>query len=223
MTVRTSTSLLFAVLLTLTNGFLDAHTYMARGGVFANVQTGNVIFFAIDLAGHHPWQALSHLWPIPAFLVGVLVAAHVKSGRVERLVPHPLAFTMGIQVVLLTVVGFVPATAPHEAVTIPISFLAGIQIGLFRSIHELVYLPVATTGNLMRVMEAGYARVVDKNPDAAGPLKTYATLTTAFASGALFGAFSTKLMGIHAIWLSAAILAATLILFVVDQRRGIAP
>ena len=43
-------SLWFALLLTLANGFLDAHTYLARGGVFANVQTANVIFGAIDTA-----------------------------------------------------------------------------------------------------------------------------------------------------------------------------
>ena len=30
-------TLWFALLLTLANGFLDAHTYLARGGVFANV------------------------------------------------------------------------------------------------------------------------------------------------------------------------------------------
>ena len=41
-------SLWFALLLTLANGFLDAHTYISRGGVFANVQTANVIFGAID-------------------------------------------------------------------------------------------------------------------------------------------------------------------------------
>ena len=40
-------SLWFALLLTLANGFLDAHTYLARGGVFANVQTANVIFGAV--------------------------------------------------------------------------------------------------------------------------------------------------------------------------------
>jgi uncharacterized membrane protein YoaK (UPF0700 family) len=39
----------FAVLLTVANSFLDAHTYLARGGVFANVQTGNVIFFRDSL------------------------------------------------------------------------------------------------------------------------------------------------------------------------------
>jgi uncharacterized membrane protein YoaK (UPF0700 family) len=40
--VKTSYTLRFAVLLTAANGFLDAHTYITRGGVFANVQTANV-------------------------------------------------------------------------------------------------------------------------------------------------------------------------------------
>jgi uncharacterized membrane protein YoaK (UPF0700 family) len=54
-------SLWFALLLTLTNGFLDAHTYLARGGVFANVQTANVIFFAIDGSERKWAAALAHL------------------------------------------------------------------------------------------------------------------------------------------------------------------
>ena len=43
-----------------------------------------------------------------------------------------------------------------------ISFLAAVQIGLFRSIGDLAYLPVATTGNLMRFVEAGYDGFVGK-------------------------------------------------------------
>ena len=46
--IERTRTLWFALLLTLANGFLDAHTYIARGGVFANVQTANVIFGAID-------------------------------------------------------------------------------------------------------------------------------------------------------------------------------
>jgi Protein of unknown function (DUF1275) len=42
--INTPYTLRFAVLLTVVNSFLDAHTYLVRGGVFANVQTGNVIF-----------------------------------------------------------------------------------------------------------------------------------------------------------------------------------
>ena len=41
-------------------------------------------------------------------------------------------------------------TVDHTYVTMPISFLAAVQIGLFRNVGDLAYLPVATTGNLMR-------------------------------------------------------------------------
>src|ERR1700756_4832100 len=97
MAVGTSTTLRFAMLLTAANGFLDAYTYIIRGGVFANVQTGNVIFFAIDLARRHYGNTFAHLWPILAFLAGVLLSSHIKSGRAEKLVAHPLRWTMGIQ------------------------------------------------------------------------------------------------------------------------------
>ncbi len=69
---------------------------------------------------------------------------------------------MAIQAVALAIIGFVPASVPHSYVTVPISFLAAMQIGLFRNIGELVYLPVATTGNLMRFVEAGYDGFVAK-------------------------------------------------------------
>src|ERR1700752_309693 len=107
MAVGTSTTLRFAMLLTAANGFLDAYTYIIRGGVFANVQTGNVIFFAVDLAYRRWGTTLAHLWPIFAFLVGVLLSAYIKSGRVEKLVSHPLRWTMGIQAVAFAVFGFV--------------------------------------------------------------------------------------------------------------------
>lgn len=58
----------FALILTLANGYLDAHTYLARGGVFANVQTGNVIFFAINLFQKHWALSFSRVWPRIAFI-----------------------------------------------------------------------------------------------------------------------------------------------------------
>jgi uncharacterized membrane protein YoaK (UPF0700 family) len=79
-------SLWFALLLTLANGFLDAHTYLARVGVFANVQTANVIFGAIETSKREWALALAHVWPLLAFIAGVTLASHIKSGRVERAV-----------------------------------------------------------------------------------------------------------------------------------------
>jgi len=212
-------SLWFALLLTLANGFLDAHTYLVRGGVFANVQTANVIFFAIDTSERKFTAALAHVWPLLAFIAGVTLASHIKSGRVERTVPRPLVWTMAIQAVALAVIGFVPASVPHSYVTVPISFLAAMQIGLFRNIGDLVYLPVATTGNLMRFVEAGYDGFVEKHAPSRRAFGVYGALILTFAAGALIGAVASLALGVHAIWLPAGVLAITLCLFIIDERH----
>ena len=191
---RTRT-LWFALLLTMTNGFMDAHTYYVRGGVFANVQTGNVIFFAIDLSERKVTAAMAHVWPILAFMVGVALAAHIKSGRAERLVPHPLRWAMAVQVLALAAIGFVPVTVAHNYVTVPIAFLAAVQMGLFRNVGDLAYLPVATTGNLMRFIESGYDGVVERQSASLRACGIYGTLIVGFAGGALIGAFASRAWG----------------------------
>ena len=47
---QVSDSIPMALLLALTGGFLDAYTYVTRGGVFANAQTGNFALMALNLA-----------------------------------------------------------------------------------------------------------------------------------------------------------------------------
>ena len=220
---RTSTTLRFGLLLTTANGFLDAYTYIARGGVFANVQTANVIFFALNLSQGKVTSALAHVWPLLAFIAGVGLASHLKSGRVERHLSHPLRWTMLLQVIVLVVIGFVPTTVAHTYVTVPISFVAAMQIGLFRDIGGFAYLPVATTGNLMRLVESGYTGYVDHDATAQRAFRIYGALTLVFTGGALVGAFATHAWHVHAIWIPAAVLFVTLIFFVVDERKGIEP
>ena len=217
--IERTRTLWFALLLTLANGFLDAHTYIARGGVFANVQTANVIFFAIDSSEGKWAAALAHIWPLLAFIAGMALASYIKSGRVEHIVPHALRWTMAVQAVVLGIIGFVPASVPHSYVTVPISFLAAMQIGLFRSIGDLAYLPVATTGNMMRFMESGYDAFVEKHAESRRACGVYGALIAAFAIGALAGSVASLAWGVHAIWLPAGFLAITLCLFIVDERH----
>jgi uncharacterized membrane protein YoaK (UPF0700 family) len=220
---HTSFTLRFAALLTVANGFLDAHTYLERGEVFANVQTGNVILFAIRLTEKNWAESFSRVWPILAFTVGVALASFIKSGRVDGLVPHPLRWTMAIQAATLAAFGFVPGTVPHSVVTVPISFLAGTQIGLFRSVGDLMYIPLATTGNLMRLVESGYSGFVGNDHASRRACAVYAALIAAFAGGAIVGAFASRAWGLHAIWVPAGCLAITLVFFVIDEREGKVP
>ena len=43
-----SESFRLAAVLALVGGFLDAYTYICRGQVFSNAQTGNIAFFTSD-------------------------------------------------------------------------------------------------------------------------------------------------------------------------------
>ncbi len=215
--IERTRTLWFALLLTLANGFLDAHTYLARGGVFANVQTANVIFFAINSSEGKWSAALARVWPLLAFIAGMALASHIKAGQLELVVPHALRWTMAVQAVTLGIIGFVPASVPHGYVTVPISFLAAMQIGLFRNIGDLAYLPVATTGNLMRFMESGYDAFVGKKRESRRAFGVYGALIAVFTTGAVVGSVASLAWGVHAIWLPAGFLAFTLCLFIIDE------
>lgn len=55
-------------LLAVIGGFLDAYTYLTRGRVFANAQTGNLVLLAMNLAGGQFQKAQYYLIPILAFI-----------------------------------------------------------------------------------------------------------------------------------------------------------
>ena len=114
-------------------------------------------------------------------------------------------------------IGFIPSGVPHGYVTVPISFLAAMQIGLFRNIGDLAYMPVATTGNLMRLMESWYDAFVEKHAESRRAFGVYGALISVFGLGALLGSFASVAWGVHAIWLPAGFLAVTLVLFIIDE------
>jgi uncharacterized membrane protein YoaK (UPF0700 family) len=223
MATKTTTTLRFAVLVTAASGFLDVYTFLARGGVFANVQTGNVVLFFIDLSESRFSACLGHVWPIIAFLLGVTVATHVKSGKLDHLIRYPLRWTMGVHVLLLAIIGFVPESVPNIYVTVPIAFMGAMQLELFRSVGDLNYMVVATTGNLMRMVDTAYSMVTTKSESSRHAFRTYRNVTLSFSLGAAAGAFATQWLQIHAIWLAAAFLGVTLVFFVLDERGKVQP
>ena len=203
----TTSSLRFAVLLMCTSGFLDAYTYMARGGVFANAQTGNVILGAIDLSAGSWGDALRHLWPILAFAVGVALAASLKTAADGRYARTAGPATLAASVVVLVVAATLPTSVPSTLVILPITVVSAMQLELFRSIGDLSYAPIATTGNLMRLVESGHAQLRHRDETSRRALGTYLSVFAAFTSGAIAGAVATDLIGVRSTLLPAAALA----------------
>ena len=82
-----SSSLAVGILLALAGGFMDAYSYMARGHVFANAQTGNILLFAVAISEGRPADSLRYLLPVVSFALGIALAAAMRTrfGHMSRL------------------------------------------------------------------------------------------------------------------------------------------
>ena len=133
-------SLLVACLLTLSGGFLDAYSWLRLGGVFANSQTGNVVFLGMDAAAGRWDQAVHHLAPIVAFAAGASVASFLRA---------PLLCLAG-EIACLAIVLLVLHRSPEQVAIVAISFGVALQTASFGRVGSWKYLSVTATGNMLR-------------------------------------------------------------------------
>lgn len=211
-------SVRLAALLALVGGGLDSYTFISRGGVFANAQSGNVVLLGIAAAERHWWQALERLPPILAFVAGVLVAETLQRPRVAAVLRQPAWAAMMLELVVLAAVGLIPAGAPDTLVTVLIAFMAAVQMTTFRTLVDAVYNSTMTTGNLRSAMQNAYAAVVDGDMDARRRARQFAGVVLAFLAGAFGGGWLTLAWGVRAVWAACVLLAVGLAIFVHDER-----
>src|ERR1700754_4984678 len=91
-------ALTVAYLLSLSGGFLDAFTYVAHGKVFANAMTGNIILLGVSATAGDWRQALNHVPPLIAFLLGVWTAQALRLPTGDPRWPALLSLVLEIVV-----------------------------------------------------------------------------------------------------------------------------
>ena len=103
-----SESFLTAVFLSLSGGLQDAYTYLFRGKVFANAQTGNIVLLSTNIMDGRWDKVLHYLVPLCAFALGVLAAEKMREHfqAMQRL--HWRQLVVLGEVLLLFAVGFLP-------------------------------------------------------------------------------------------------------------------
>lgn len=146
-TRQMSESFRLGAVLALAGGFLDAYTYLVRGGVFANAQTGNIVLLGVRLM-EGDWAGAGHyLVPILAFAAGVLTAelVHARCGRWERL--HWRQLTVAAEMILLVAVALLPGWADSGA-NVLVSYVCAVQVQSFRKVAGSAFATTMCTGNL---------------------------------------------------------------------------
>ena len=74
-----SESFLVMGLLSVVGGYLDAYTYLCRGGVFANAQTGNIAALGFHIVDGQWYDVWHRVLMIGCFISGILLCDFIES------------------------------------------------------------------------------------------------------------------------------------------------
>lgn len=123
-----SESIKLGVILAIAGGFMDAYSYMCRGKVFANAQTGNILLLGINISERNWHMALHYLVPVLAFAIGIALADLVKIRTKNLTLLHWRQISVFCEAVILLSVSFIPQDFNLVANALT-SLACGIQVG----------------------------------------------------------------------------------------------
>lgn len=218
MELKIHESVPFAILLAVVGGFLDAYTFIGRGGVFANAQTGNIVLFGVYAAQRDWNHAFLHIPPIAAFVAGVLLTEAIKSRENHFLISDWERVVLILEMAVLIVVGFIPYSVSDNVVTVTISFVTSIQVSSFRRLVDSPYASTISTGNLRTASHALYFAVTKKDRAAAVRSARFFAIIFSFLAGAFIGGLLTVEFEAKAVWGAVVILIIPIIMLSAYHR-----
>lgn len=193
--------LLPVALLTLSGGLQDTYTYLRRGKVFANAQTGNIVLLGQSIFNGDWARAARYLLPVLAFALGVAAAEAVRV----RL-PHWQRRVLLWEILLLFLVGFIPHSLDQLANAL-VSFSCAMQVQAFRKMEGFPFASTMCIGNLRSGMESLCAFLRTGDRQERRKARLYFLVILLFALGAELGSLAVELLDLPAIWLSCVLLA----------------
>ena len=184
-----------AMFLSLSGGLQDVYTYLFRGKVFANAQTGNIVLMAVHAFAGEWGRVLQNL---------------------QRL--HWRQLVVLCEIVMLFVVGFFPQEWNLMANAL-VSFACAMQVQTFRKVNGYAFASTMCIGNMRSGTEALCAYFHTREPEALRNAMTYFGVIGLFAAGAGLGALVTRLLGVRGIWASCLLLTVGFLTMCIPTDR----
>lgn len=209
MSKQYSESLRIGILLALAGSFLDAYTYLCRGKVFANAQTGNMVMLGISFLEGNTTNVIKYIIPIIAFAIGVLLAEIIRHSLLEHEKIHWRQAVLAIEIVLLIFVAFIPYD--YIANTL-ISLICAMQVESFRKFHGNAYATTMCTGNLRSGTEKLVIFIKNKDRRHLKIALQYYFIIFVFCFGAFIGGIFSRNIGRKAILISCIPLVLSLVI-----------
>lgn len=205
-----SDSLYISVILVIVGGFLDAYSYLCRGHVFANAQTGNIVLLGIKVIEGDINAAISYIWPILAFVVGIFVAELIRKHFLEYRTIHWKQIILGFEAMILFLAAFIPQSY-NMLCNILISFVCALQFQSFRTFKDNPYASTMCTGNLRTGTELLFQYIQTKEKKTLFKSLQYYIIILFFVLGASLGAISIHYLSIYATIITSILLITVIV------------
>lgn len=182
--------------------YYGAFTYVLRGNVFCNAQTGNVVLMGMALGSGNIRHVLYYLIPIGAYMLGSVVSELLPNPVKHILLIRWDTVLILIEMIVVFCLGFVPESAPVQISQVTINFVASMQYNTFRQAQGT---PMATTfaTNHIRQIGIGIAKEIKgKDTTHRKKLFKHIRMLLCFLSGATIGTVLCHLFLGRAIWVT---------------------
>lgn len=193
--IQTSESMTVGILLALAGGFFDIYSYMARGRVFANAQTGNMVLFGLKIAEGDWAGVIYYAVPIIAFITGVILAELIKGYYKGHRQIHWRQMVLLVEVFVVLTVMFIPQGETDIIVNAAISFVCSVQVQSFRKLKGSAFATTMCTGNLRTATDSMLQYMRTKDRALFIKSMDYYIIIGVFIIGAIIGGILTKLAG----------------------------
>ncbi len=174
---------LTSYLLATIGGFLDIYTYLLKGHVFANAQTGNIVMLAYSLVDLDFYETITYLFPIIAFGAGIFLSSMIKHQLIPRLKTNFHFLIIIIEFAVFMLLLMIPLNdLPFNSI---IGFMCALQVSSFSSSKNLPYASTMCTGNIRLMANNLYFGIVQKNNEYMRNGLFYLKIIASFVIGAM--------------------------------------
>ncbi len=201
-------------------GFLDAYTFMLRGGVFSNAQTGNVVRVGVALALQDWSQAGRCAVSILTYTIGVFLTEIIHMRYRNASVFHWRQFILCIEIAVMIVVAVLPLGTMDALANILISFVCALQAQSFRKIDGNTMVTTMCTGNLRSGTALLSQALAGRDRARFRSAMEYYGIILFFMIGAAAGALISLCGDSRVALVPAALMLAALLLMFIRHRRS---
>jgi len=213
-------SFLVCVILASVGGFLEAFTYLLKGGVFCNAQTGNFALLAIFFINKQYGQAVYYILPILAYMVGISCTIYIPKWLSKLSILHWETIFVGCEILILFVLAFLPNTFPNGITNVPISFICAMQYNTFRKSNGIPLATTFCTNNLRQAVIHFCTGIEQKNQQSKIKSLYYVSVILFFVIGAAIGTFLIHILKEKAILFCCFILLPVLVILLLSDIKN---